>query len=597
MQISGNGLQLNLENLLKADSGAAEKILNALKSENSGNQQSLALMEPGTYFRGKVLEIIGNKAVIGMESGEQFLAKIENSISLEPKANLLFEIKNNEKGTVLVKPVLIEQESDVIAAKALSAAKMSATGKNVEIVRNLLEEKMPVDKGNIQKILRDTIQNPDVPVKVLVQMEKAGLAVTPENIDQFVAYQEGQNRIETQIEELTDDFWNGMEQLAEWGQGKEVVNANKKVLEFLLSEQGKELPLSTEQKEQLNLWKDVFKALEQGLEGKMPGQDNVPEKENLEQPGELKTDNNLPLKESIPGEKQNKTSGKSLLFPESAAGTKEELKNTGLFEGAKTTVITGREKQQILEPEVLTEKEETSLRQPIQPDKIMEQLTGKEKPVLDVLHEIIKKSDYKECVKRALKEQNFLLPEEVGDKEKVKDLYQRMQNEIRILREAVEQLPGRELSGGKQMANPEGNLDFMQQLNQVYSYIQLPLKMSGENAHGDLYVFADKKRLKQDKEELSALLHLDMEKLGAMDIFVTLNGKKVGTKMTLEKEEILELFAAHIDQLTERLEQKGYQVSTTLETGKAEPDFVQDFLLKGEAVKEGVQHFSFDVKA
>ncbi len=37
------------------------------------------------------------------------------------------------------------------------------------------------------------------------------------------------------------------------------------------------------------------------------------------------------------------------------------------------------------------------------------------------------------------------------------------------------------------------NLQFMKMLNEQFAYMQLPLKLSSENAHGDLYVMTKKK--------------------------------------------------------------------------------------------------------
>ena len=47
----------------------------------------------------------------------------------------------------------------------------------------------------------------------------------------------------------------------------------------------------------------------------------------------------------------------------------------------------------------------------------------------------------------------------------------------------------------KVVQNTASNLDFMNQLNQLHAYIQLPLKMANQNAHGELYVFTNKRKI------------------------------------------------------------------------------------------------------
>ena len=60
------------------------------------------------------------------------------------------------------------------------------------------------------------------------------------------------------------------------------------------------------------------------------------------------------------------------------------------------------------------------------------------------------------------------------------------------------------------------------------------------------------------------MLHLSMEKLGNVDIFLTLRlGNNLSTKFTLEKEEMIDFIEQNIDILNERLMKKGYSVSGT----------------------------------
>lgn len=564
MQIMGNGLQLNLENLMKTEGGSVEKILATLQSGDKNNV-SLALMEPGTYFHGKVLEIVGNKATIGMENGQQFLAKIENNIAMELNQNLLFEVKSNDKGTVAVRPILIESAVDVTATKALTASNMSVTPKNLEVVRNLLDEKMPVDKQNIQKVLRYTVENPTTSIKTLVQMEKAKIPVTPENVVQFTKYQEGQHQLVSEMEQFLDTFLLEMEDMAEQGQTKEVLQLNQKVMDLFFNQSGDTSSLKPEHLQQLQELEKLFTQMEQ-----------------------MFVDGGIEVQKDLAGES---------LQPEVQAEVKENA--AGMLTGkmsaemnlAENTV--GRE----FPAEVILQEENVAEQVNGLAGKVFGEIAEGQKSLTVIIKDLINEPEYRELIKNCVKDQILLLPEDVADKEKVQEVYHRIQRGIQILRDAMETVPRQEMSVTRQAQSIEGNLDFIQQLNQMYSYIQLPLKMAGENAHGDLYVFADRKRLKQqDKEELSALLHLDMENLGAMDIFVTLKGKNVGTKIILENEAILDLFAAHMHELTERLERKGYQVETTLETGEAKLDFVQDFLQKGETGGD-VRRFSFDVKA
>ena len=106
-------------------------------------------------------------------------------------------------------------------------------------------------------------------------------------------------------------------------------------------------------------------------------------------------------------------------------------------------------------------------------------------------------------------------------------------------------------------------MNFMNQLNEFVNYVQFPLRMAGEDANGELYVYTNRKSLANNDGNFSALLHLDMEHLGPMDVYVTMRDyTKVNTNFYLQTEELLDFIESHIDELTQRLTEKGYDTST-----------------------------------
>ncbi len=66
----------------------------------------------------------------------------------------------------------------------------------------------------------------------------------------------------------------------------------------------------------------------------------------------------------------------------------------------------------------------------------------------------------------------------------------------------------------------------MNQINEMYHYVQLPLKMNQEGANGDLYVYKRKQQKTGEDGKLTALLHLSMPVLGNMDVFLSLENQK-----------------------------------------------------------------------
>ena len=118
----------------------------------------------------------------------------------------------------------------------------------------------------------------------------------------------------------------------------------------------------------------------------------------------------------------------------------------------------------------------------------------------------------------------------------------------------------------KAVSNLSQNVDFLHQINQTYTYIQLPLRLQQGRAQGDLYVYTNKRNLAEKDGKVSALLHLDMEHLGPVDVYVAMQNNKVNTKFYVCDDEMLDFLEAHMDLLTSRLQKRGYDISFSMET-------------------------------
>ena len=149
----------------------------------------------------------------------------------------------------------------------------------------------------------------------------------------------------------------------------------------------------------------------------------------------------------------------------------------------------------------------------------------------------------------------------------------------------------------KAASDIRNNVDFMNQINQTYTYLQLPLKLSGQNAHSDLYVYTNKKNLADPDGELTAFLHLDMDHLGSTDVSIQMRGKKVHTDFFLADDKSYNLILEHLDILEERLLQKGYSCTIQVQNKEKKVDFVEDFLKKDQPSTGRLHRYSFDVRA
>ena len=142
----------------------------------------------------------------------------------------------------------------------------------------------------------------------------------------------------------------------------------------------------------------------------------------------------------------------------------------------------------------------------------------------------------------------------------------------------------------------KSNLDFMKLLNQFFSYVQLPVNTKEQATHADLYVYTRKETLKKKNASIHALLHLNMDHLGGLDVDVTLNNRTVTAKFSVEDDKIARLFSSNLSLLEDALLEKGYLCHSSVEKEIKTIDLVKDFIEPGHT-KHGITRYSFDLRA
>ena len=203
---------------------------------------------------------------------------------------------------------------------------------------------------------------------------------------------------------------------------------------------------------------------------------------------------------------------------------------------------------------------------------------------------------FKHLLKNEMSSQWLMLPEEVGEEQSVDRLYERLNNQMKQLSQALSQAVKGDAPLSRAVANVSNNIDFMNQMNQMFTYVQLPLKMQGREANGELYVYTNKKNLAKKDGTVSALLHLDMEHLGSVDVHVALTDQKVSTKFYLKDDKALDLIAEHIDLLNERLRKRGYSMNAQFLTKEDDTNVMEEILGQNKNISV-LSGYSFDARA
>jgi hypothetical protein len=213
------------------------------------------------------------------------------------------------------------------------------------------------------------------------------------------------------------------------------------------------------------------------------------------------------------------------------------------------------------------------------------------------LTQLLASKELGQLLKGQIEETLYLKPQMADSEESIKGFYKRVRSSL----EAVSKETQKAAEGSALSANLneiKSNIDFMNDLNRNMTYFQMPVRFSEGTGNGELYVFTNKKILHNNPENVSALLHLDMEHLGPVDVYVKLAGKNVTTNFCLEDSETLDFVYDHIDRLNARLEALGYTAHFEMKLTQPQEnfDFEKDFL-QNQTGGAPTSQYIFDIKA
>lgn len=210
--------------------------------------------------------------------------------------------------------------------------------------------------------------------------------------------------------------------------------------------------------------------------------------------------------------------------------------------------------------------------------------------------ELFQGKEYQSLVKAHLQNQWFIKPHQLMKNNAVKPYYEQLYEQNEKLHELAEELGKSGEAMAKQTQGLKQNVSFMNQMNQIFPYVQLPLKFHDKNVHSELYVYKNRRNKTGQDGEVSALLHLDLEQLGTMDIYVAQNRQHVSAKFYMENDSVVSFIGENISVLEEKLKEKGFVVSTEVLKKEKELNVVEEFMEK-DRTGTGIKRYSFDVRA
>lgn len=547
---------------------------------------SLNEMSKGMIFEGTVSSVRGNQVKLALSNGQQILARLAGKFSFEQGQSVFFQVKNNDGGTIEIKLYTVDGEgANLTLMDALKAAGLSVDGINLSMVNKMMEEHMPIDKTSLNQMYQLVQDNKDINVTTLVELKRLGIEINQVNAAQFENYANDKQAITIAMDSLIDELPNALS--AEDLSMYKLVTQARDILNIVTEGLPEEAFISSEASD-MSQYETIMR-------------------DNQSAPVVKKHFNIAELFESlnsVSGESQdihttqkinNAPATDTILLQEN-----ETKSNTIGFLLSDKQIEELNEQVRMLLPNLQENNislysEDSSVVGILNDIKSMLENTPAN---ADTLRHLFSGEAFKLMLKEALEQQWMIKPGDLEKNPKKLDgLYDKIEKQITNM-EIILKTSGVVNPKAEALAdNIRGNIEFMNQINEAYTYVQVPLKMNEKNASGQLYVYTNKKSMSNPDKELSAFLHLDLEHLGGTDVSIKMLHRKVTTNFYLDSDESYALVKQFLPVLEKRLQDKGYNCELNVNSGSKQMNFVAGFLKKDLPPTGQVHRYSFDIRA
>lgn len=512
---------------------------------NGSEQGNTALtilrsLADGDTFSANITDVSGEQVTITLDGGQSFTASLLNSTAYNIGDRACFVIQDNKGENIVLKAVTMQATALEAAMinKSLKAAGIMPTLRNREMVLELMRNGMPIGRDALLDMVKELSSHSNAEIGGIIALKRMGIEVTDDSLKSYQNYKE----------------YNGAMQ-------RDIAALGEKLFESVDS--GKALS-------------DVVKLLvgDELLTGNGTVEDNSKEStktgEQTEQPVGTQADEKADIaQKNLMSDVKNMVAG---MVDNYNAATGRSLKLSYEFLNTDNLARFMNEFARMAEEFEM---------EPLLKNK---------------LHGVLKGDKASRLLNELVRDTFSMKMTDVADSESVKEHIAKTLDKLSSVSEYAASNQSAELSNvASRMSN---NMEFLNSMNQFMAAVQVPIKNIGEHGDGELYVYRRNKQKCGEDDTVKAFLHLDMEHLGALDIYVTLKGSSVATNFKVEDESVLDFLETNMEQLTKKLAEDGYNVTASISKtdDSAGFDFEKEVIAPVLPVSD-VRRFRFDMKA
>lgn len=595
----------------------------------SGMQKVVSTMEElssGSVFEGTVSSVKNGKVTLALSDGQTITARLSGKVPLSQGTPMFFQVKSNDGATIEIKPYTgAGSGGNPILTNALTEGTVPVTERNLAMVDAMMKEQMPIDKQSLLNMARIANMNPGVNITTVVSMTKLGIPVSPEMAAQFANYMTDEHAILQEMDQAMNELADlaGSSDLTP----DQAVQMNQKIVTILLPEQTVTgAPVNAEGQIETGGQTTAEGQIVTG--GQITAEGQIVTGGQTTAEGQILTDGRLGAEEQIVNGEQTTTAGQAVREGTGGQAMGEVLSDQQfsslgrLLQNIPSLVESTKLFPEAMEQDIFIDTlEDESVAQNLMTEdaawKAADGKTALDKNLtvsdfLRTVSQILSENNgaasqsiqklfgsdaYKSLLRNVMEQQWLIQPEALKQEKKISQLYEKLEQQMRQVEDALKEAGVTKTRFPETAAEVRGNIEFMNQLNQAYTYVQVPLKMSGQNANGELYVYTNKKNLRDPDAELSAFLHLDLEHLGSTDVSVKMQHRNVKTNFYMADDASYDLVEKYLPILEQKLKDKGYQCTITMTKEEKKVSFGDDFLRKDMPQTGTLHRYSFDVRA
>ena len=512
---------------------------------NGSEQGNTALtilrsLADGDTFSANITDVSGEQVTITLDGGQSFTASLLNSTAYNIGDRACFVIQDNKGENIVLKAVTMQATAleTAMINKSLKAAGIMPTLRNREMVLELMRNGMPIGREALLDMVKELSSHSNAEIGGIIALKRMGIEVTDDSLKSYQNYKEYNGAMQRDIAALGEKLFESVDS------GKALSDVVKLLVgDELLTGNGTVEDNSKE-------------STKTGAQTQQPVGTQADEKADIAQKN-LMSD----VKNMVAGmvNNYNAATGRSLKLSYEFLNTD----NLARFMNEFARMAEEFEMEPLLK---------------------------------NKLHGVLKGDKASRLLNELVRDTFSMKMTDVADSGSVKEHIAKTLDKLSSISEYAASNQSAELSNvASRMSN---NMEFLNSMNQFMAAVQVPIKNIGEHGEGELYVYRRNKQKCGEDDTVKAFLHLDMEHLGALDIYVTLKGSSVATNFKVEDESVLDFLETNMEQLTKKLAEDGYNVTASISKtdDSAGFDFEKEVIAPVLPVSD-VRRFRFDMKA